>query len=178
MAFWSNLLGYQATWLLTVWSAGRGMAWIGMLACVGFVIWQWLASPVRSADSLVLLAALACGLLIDGGLALSGWLQYASPEPALPAPLWIVLLWGAFALTLNHSMRWFSIRPWWAALFAGVGGPLAYLGAARGFSAVTFPDDARAALLFLALTWAAALPLLFRISRGSTRSAFRMERPA
>ena len=76
-------------------------------------------------------------------------------------------LWGE----PSYNQPWISIR-------TGVGGPLAYLGAARGFSAVTFPDDARAALLFLALTWAAALPLLFRISRGSTRSAFRMERPA
>ena len=24
MAFWANLLGYQATWFAVVWSAGRG----------------------------------------------------------------------------------------------------------------------------------------------------------
>lgn len=163
MGFWGNLLGYQAAWFAAVWSAGRGEAWIGMLACLAFVAWQWHASRVRMADARVLLAALGCGLLVDGALAASGLLLYASPQPALPAPAWIVALWGAFALTMNHSMAWFAPRPWLAALFAAVGGPLAYLGAARGFDAVAFPAPAWPALAVLAIAWAVALPLLLRI---------------
>ncbi|RDZ28065.1 DUF2878 domain-containing protein [Lysobacter silvisoli] len=164
MAFWANALGYQAAWLAAVCSAARGQAWLGMLACVGFIAWQWRASRQRAADTRVLLAALACGLIVDGACAASGLLRYASPAPALPAPPWIVLLWGAFALTLNHSLAWFARRPWSATAFAGVGGPLAYLGAARGFGAVDFPDPAWPALAVLAAAWACALPVLLRIA--------------
>ena len=164
-AFWSNLLGYQATWFAAAWSAGQGRAWIGMLACAVFIAAQWLASRVRRADARVLLAALGCGLLVDGVAAASGLLAYASPQPALPAPAWIVLLWGAFALTLNHSMAWFAARPWTAAAFAALGGPLAYLGASRGFDALTFPTPAWPALAYLGIAWAFALPLLLRIAR-------------
>jgi hypothetical protein len=164
VAFWANLLGYQATWFAVIWSAGRGTAWIGMLACVAFIAVQWLASRTRVGDGRVLLAALACGLLVDGVAAASGLLQYASPAPGLPAPLWIVLLWGAFAMTMNHSMAWFARHRWLASAFAAIGGPLAYLGAARGFTAVVFPNPAWPALLWLGSAWAIALPVLLHIA--------------
>jgi hypothetical protein len=175
VAFWANLLGYQATWFAVVWSAGRGTPWIGMLACTAFIALQWSASRTRAADGRVLLAALACGLVVDGVAAASGLLAYASPAPALPAPAWIVLLWGAFALTLNHSMAWFASRPWTSAAFAAIGGPLAYLGAARGFDAVSFPTPAWPALLWLAVAWAIALPCLLRIATGRRRPAMPLE---
>ena len=175
MAFWSNLLGYQAAWFTVVWSAGRGMPWIGMLACTAFIALQWWASRTRAADGRVLLAALACGLVVDGVAAAGGLLGYASPSPALPAPAWIVLLWGAFALTLNHSMAWFASRPWTTAVFAAIGGPLAYLGAARGFDAVSFPTPAWPALLWLAAAWAIALPSLLWIAAGRRRPAMPLE---
>lgn len=168
MAFWANLLGYQAVWMAAVWSAGQGRAWIGMVACVAFIAWQWVASSVRADDGRVLLAALACGWLIESVARMGGLLVHASPQPALPAPAWIVLLWGAFAMTLNHSMAWFGTRRWVAAAFAAVGGPLAYLGAARGFGAVAFPQHAWPALAYLGLAWAIALPLLLRIARASS----------
>lgn len=173
MAFWANMLGYQVIWFVVTWSAGQGRAWIGMLACAVFIACQWLASSVRSADARVLLAALACGLVVDGVAAASGLLVYASPQPALPAPAWIVLLWGAFALTMNHSMAWFAALPWIAAAFAAIGGPLAYLGASRGFGAVAFPVPAWPALVYLGIAWACALPLLLRIAglRPSIRTS-------
>ena len=173
MAFWANLLGYQAAWFAVAWSAGQGRAWIGMLVCALFIAWQWLASSTRSADVRALLVALACGLVIDGVAAISGLLAYASPQPSLGAPVWIVLLWAAFAMTLNHSMAWFAARPWVAAAFAAIGGPLAYLGAERGFDAVAFPVPAWPTLAYLGIAWAFALPLLLRIgnTRSSTRSA-------
>lgn len=170
MASWANLLGYQATWFAVVWSAGRGTAWIGMLACVGFIALQASASRTRVADLRVLFAALACGMVVDGVAAATGLLAYASPRPGLPAPLWIVLLWGAFAMTLNHSLAWFATRPWTAAAFAALGGPLAYLGAARGFGAVAFAQPAWPAVAWQACAWAIALPLLFRIARDRATS--------
>lgn len=171
MAFWANLLGYQAAWFAVVWSAGTGRAWIGMLACAGFVAWQWGVSRVRGADARALGAALVCGLLIDGVAAATGLLAYASPAPAFPAPAWIVCLWGAFALTLNHSLATFATRPWLGAALAAVGGPLAYLGAARGFDAVAFPAPVWPTLVYLGAAWAVVLPVLFRIGRPASVTA-------
>ena len=172
MATWANLLGYQAAWFATVWGAGRGMPWLGVLACTVFVAWQLGVSRRRGDDARVLLAALACGLVIEATLSLAGLMRHAATPSGWPAPAWIVALWGAFALTLNHSMAWFARRRWIAAAFAGVGAPLAYLGAplaylgaARGFGAVAFATPVWHGVLMLGLAWAIALPLLLRMGR-------------
>lgn len=164
MRFWANLLGYQLVWFAAVIGAGGGSPWWGVLAALGFVAAQGWVSPWRGSDARVVAGALACGVALDGGLSLAGWLGYASATPALLAPLWILALWAAFAMTINHSLGFLHGRPWLAAALGAVGGPLAYLGAARGFAAVEFVAPV-SALVLLAAGWALALPLLVRLGR-------------
>ena len=163
MSVLGNLLGYQAVWFLAVYGAGAGRAWPALLAAALFALWQLAASRERAADLRLIGAALALGVLIDGALTRSGLVSYASAAPALPpggAPLWILALWVAFALTLNHSLRWLRGRLVPAILTGAAGGPLAYLAAARLSGAVTLATPPWQALAGLALGWAVALALL------------------
>lgn len=169
MRFWANLLGYQAAWFIAVGFAARGLAWPGILACLGFAAISWWISPMRRSDLRLVGAALACGLLLDGVLAATGWLDYAAPLPALPGPAWIATLWVAFAMTLQHSLQWLLARPLAAVLFGAIGGPLAYWGAARGFDAVAFAAPAHATLA-LALGWAIAMALFVAVARSTNLS--------
>lgn len=160
---WPNLIGYQLVWLAAVAGAGAGLLWPALLAAGVFAAWQITAGRTPLLDLRLMLAALACGLLIDGTLAGSNLLDYARPTPALPpggAPLWILAIWVAFALTLARSMRWLTTRLHWAALLGGVGGPLAYVAASNGWQAVAMPGDPLHALLALGVAWAVAMPLL------------------
>lgn len=158
-----NAIGYQAVWLVAVASAACGLPAWGIGAAVVFVMVQWLASEHRIGDLLLLAVALAFGILLDGSLASTGWIAYASPGPSLVAPAWILAIWCAFALTFNHSLRFLQGRPRIAALLGLVGGPLAYLSAA-GFGALTFAEPPDRSLLVLALAWAIALPLLAELA--------------
>jgi hypothetical protein len=160
MRFWANLVGYQLVWFAIVISASRGQPWWGMAAALGFVALQLRYSATRAADSRAVLAAFTCGFLLDGALAATGWLHYASPLVALPAPIWILSLWMAFAMTLNHSMVFLRGKPLLAAALGAVGGPLAYLGAARGFATLTFATPAWQAIALLVIGWAIALATL------------------
>lgn len=160
MHFWANLVGYQLVWFAIVISASRGQPWWGIVSALVFVAVQFLYSENRAADARALVAAFACGFLLDGALAATGWLQYASPLLSLPAPIWILTLWLAFAMTLNHSMVFLRGKPVLAAVLGGVGGPLAYLGAARGFDAVEFTTPAWRAVALLVIGWAIALASL------------------
>jgi uncharacterized protein DUF2878 len=163
MSLLGNLLGYQAVWFLAVYGAGAGRVWPTLLAATLFAAWQLAVSTERSSDLRLIGIALVLGTLIDGVLARSGLLSYASAAPALPpggAPLWILALWAAFALTLNHSLRWLRGRPIPAVLVGAIGGPLAYLAAARLSHAVSFAAPAWQPLTALALGWAVALALL------------------
>lgn len=169
MRFWANLLGYQAAWFIAVGFAARGLAWPGVLACLGFAAISWWVSPMRRSDLRLVGAALACGLLLDGVLAASGWLEYATPLPALPGPAWIAALWVAFAMTLQHSLQWLLARPPAAVLFGAIGGPLAYWGASRGFHAVAFTAPVQATVT-LALGWGIAMAILVAIARTANVS--------
>jgi hypothetical protein len=169
MRFWSNLLGYQAAWFVAVGFAARGLAWPGIVACLGFAAITWWHSPLRRSDLRLVAVALACGLLMDGLLAGSGMLAYAAPLPALPAPAWIVALWVAFAMTLQHSLQWVLARPALAVAFGVIGGPLAYWGASRGFDAVVFSMPVPATLV-LALGWGGAMALLAATARRCPQS--------
>jgi hypothetical protein len=158
-----NFLGYQAVWFLAVYGAGAQRTSPALCAAGVFAAWQLAYTAEVRADLRLIGTALVCGVLIDGSLARSGLVRYAAPAPALPphgAPLWILALWTAFALTFNHSLRWLAKRPAAAALLGAVGGPLAYLSASRLAGAVQLSQPAWRGITALAVGWSVALALL------------------
>lgn len=168
MKFWTNFLGYEIVWFIAVFGAGHGSALPGFLGAAVFVTWQIIMSDQRTADMRLVGVALVCGVLVDGGLSFSGWAHYAAMGLAVPtggAPLWILALWAAFAMTLNHSMAWLRRRLWLACVLGLVGGPLAYWGVARGWQAMVFEPPTTRATIWLAIGWAVALPLLAGLAR-------------
>ncbi len=168
---WATAIGYQAVWLCAVAGAGRGLAWPGVAAGALFVAAMLLRAARPGHEAMLATAAIGAGVLLDGGLAASGWLRYAAAWPAAAfAPAWILALWAAFATTLPVLLPAWLRAPLPAALLGAIGGPLAYLGAARGFGAVEFVETAPA-LATLALGWAGALALLTMLARSTPRPA-------
>ena len=118
----------------------------------------------------LLITALLIGAVVDGMAAATGWLRYASPSPACPpggAPVWILMLWACFATTINRSLSVLRERRWLGALLGGLGAPMAYLAAARGWGAVQLSLWPGAA--WIAASWALALPWLLFVNRDDTR---------
>lgn len=173
MKFWANLIGYQIVWFGAVIGASRGNPWWGVALSAAFVTAQARASSSRRADLRLVAVALYGGMAVDGLLAASGWAQYVSPRPALPmggAPVWILALWAAFAMTFNHSLAYLRDRPALAAVLGLVGGPLAYWGAARGWGAMTFVAPAWRSLAWLSFSWALAMVVLCRLAQRWERN--------
>lgn len=175
MKFWISLAGYELVWFAAVIGAGHGLTWPGVVALLPYVAWQLFDGGHAWADLRLMLASVALGCVLDGGLQHAGVLRYAASGPLLAlAPVWILALWASFALTFTQSLRYLQQRLWLAALLGAIGGPAAYLGAARGWHAVTFPQPAWPALLWLALGWGLATPLLAWLAARWTRGAFQV----
>jgi hypothetical protein len=160
MNFWITLLAYEAVWFASVIGAAHGHTWPALLGVALFAAWRLGVSTTRNVELRLMGLALVLGLLLDGTLLRSGLLVYATPWPAGIAPAWILALWLAFALTIVPLFGYLRDRVWLAAAFGAIGGPLAYLGAARGFDAVQFTPPHWRALALLALDWGLAMPLL------------------
>ncbi len=159
MRFYANLFGYQAVWWISMIAAEKGFPWIGVAAAAAFVVAQWLASANRRSDGLLVACSLLMGIVIDGFLGISGLLHYASATPSLLAPIWILSIWAAFAMTFNHSFVFLQGRPAFGAALGAVGGPLAYEGAAR-LGAVQFAEPAWRAIALLVIAWGIVVPAL------------------
>lgn len=166
MNFRANAIGYQIVWFSAVIGAGHGLWWPGVCAAAAFVLLHFALcrqTPAeRGIDLRLMSIALICGLIMDGGLARSGLAHYAA-APALLSdgpPPWILSIWASFALTLRHSMTFLLGRPLFATLLGAIGGPIAYLGAARGWDAIVFAEPRWMAIVTLVIGWAIAIPLL------------------
>jgi len=163
---WANLLGNQLVWLCAVIGAGHGLRWPALVAAAVYVGSQlaWSAQP--SVEVRLLLVAVGCGLVVDGLAGASGWVTYAAGnDPAWIAPVWILALWAAFAMTLTVSFAVLQRHLIAAALVGLLSAPLAYLSAARGWSSVVFTAPPWHGVLLLGLGWAVALPLLAACAR-------------
>lgn len=163
MHFWFNLLGYQAVWFAAVLGAARDLVWPALVTAALFALAHFSLPGAHRADARLLLCAVGVGALMDGALAMSGWLAYAA-APATWPPLWILAIWASFALTLNHSLVYIQSHPLATVLLGAIGGPLAYLGAQR-LGAVVFAAPDWRAMAALSLAWAFALPALTQLAR-------------
>ena len=113
------------------------------------------------------------GTAVDSAQQALGWIRYVG-EPLAGlhplAPAWIAALWLLFPITFHSSLGWLRRRPFLAALFGAVGGPLGYLGGER-LGALEIGSERWTSLGGLALAWGLAMPALLWLAE-------RLDRPA
>ncbi len=161
MRFWAGIVGYQLVWFAAVIGAGRGAAWPAIAGTLLYAACQLGTARHWKADLSLIAAGLTMGLLFDSGLIRTGLASFAAPWPSVGfAPAWILALWAAFSLTFTQSLAYLQTHLRLAALLGAVGGPLAYLGAQRGWHAVAFAPPAWRALVWLGVGWGLATPAL------------------
>ncbi len=165
-AFYLNQGLFQISWPACVLGAAYGVVWAGLLVVIGMACWQLKAANRHQLDIRMVGLCLGAGLVLDTLWLQLGLLEFASPWPWPGlAPLWIMLLWLALGLVINHSMRFFKNRLVLVGVFGGIGSPLSYYAASR-LGAVEWLAPAWQVVLAVGLSWALLLPLLFWVARG------------
>ena len=154
---------FQGTWFACVLGGAQGLFWPGA-AMVAAMIFSLANAPSLRHDLLLALVLVPVGGLLDTGWIMLGVLDYHS---AALAPTWIILMWLAVALTINHSLAFFRDRPWLGAAAVLGAAPLSYLAGER-FGAVTVPEPWW--LIAISLSWGLLFLLLFRHARARSLS--------
>lgn len=172
--FWVTLAAYECVWFSAVLGAGHGLAWPGVAAAGAFAAWRLTSSRCRKLQINLILVTISMALVLEGVWVTAGLIVYAAPWPLPNAPAWLMALWMAFALTVVPLFGFLHGRPWLAALLGAVGGPLAYLGAARAH-ALKFARPEWLGVLALSLGWAVVLPVLTGLAGRWSRERVRAE---
>jgi len=163
--FWVNQGLFQAAWPACVVGAAFDIAWTGWLVVAVLAAWQLQSSRRHRLDLRIIAVCLAVGLTLDSAWIRLGLLEYAMPWPSAHyAPAWIMLLWLALALVVNHSMALFKNRLLLIGVLGAVGSPLSYFAGSR-FGAVEWLAPAWQVVLATGLSWALLLPALFWLAR-------------
>lgn len=151
-----NLLLFKLSWLLLVLGQQAGLPWALGLQGLSLAL-----HPGLRAALLPALGVAVAGIAVDALLQFSG--LFAFPQDRFP--LWLVVLWFAFAFTLPQGLGFLRKLPLPA--LAGVGlllGPLSY-GIGYRMGAVEFGLPLLPTLAILGLVWALFLPCAVHAAR-------------
>ena len=158
-----NLVIFDIAWFSSVVGGAREMPWLGPLAVLAALMIHFRAARNLTEEVLLILSCAITGAVFDSFLVASGWVTYkAGLFSDHLAPYWIITMWMLFATTLNVSMRWLRGKPWLAALFGAVGGPISYL-TGEGLVGIVLSNQP-AAVAALAIGWAIMMPMLMWLS--------------
>ncbi|WP_246223225.1 DUF2878 domain-containing protein [Alteromonas profundi] len=159
-----NFIWFQTIWWLVIlFQSSAIVVVIGL-----FALWL-LLTPTRREDGLLMITIMAIGFCIDSLLTMSGIFIFSKAVVADSSmgqwfiPFWLVLLWGAFAATLTHSLASLRGSLPIAALAGGLFAPLSYIAGAK-LGAVDLGYPVTTTYIVLCAIWAVILPVCFMLS--------------
>jgi hypothetical protein len=159
MHIFLNFIAFQVGWFSSVLGAAKEMPWLGPLVLIGVVIIHLRQAHRPELEVGLIIACGVIGAHFDSILVALGWVTYASGYISTSlAPYWIVTMWMLFATTLNRSMGWLKGKLMLATVLGGIAGPMSYI-AGQKLGGMQFVEPV-AALVFLAVGWAAVMPVL------------------
>ena len=166
-----NLVLFKLGWVACVMLAAAGQPMMATLVVAVVVVAHLATVPVKSKESMLLVAAAVIGMTWESLLVRFGVVSYPGyTDAAALAPYWIVAMWVLFATTINHGLRWIK-RNWMVASAAGlIGGPLAFFSGAQP-GAVEFSNTILA-LASIGVGWAVLLPTLALVADTIIDSAW------
>ncbi|GIU47831.1 MULTISPECIES: DUF2878 domain-containing protein [Shewanella] len=148
-----NACAFQVIWWAGV-LAGNQLVIIPAL----LIVWHFVVSKQKRHDVKVLFICGLLGVLVDSLLTMSGFFEFAV------FPLWLGLLWGYFAISLNYSLGLFNHLPIAAqSLLGGIFGSLSYIGGAN-LGAVDLPHGLLVSALGLFIIWSLLFPMFLHLA--------------
>lgn len=156
---------FQITWFACVIGSAHGFVWPALLSCAILAAWQLAPSRRHASDILLVVVSIMMGLLIDTLWIQIGFFEFTDQRPFTGvAPLWIIVLWIGFALTINHSLAWLKTHPLLPAAMGLIGAPMSYLAGLK-LGAINYLGDTLLISSCLGIAWAIALIILVRLSQ-------------
>ena len=164
-----NFIFFQLVWFVCIIGAATNNTFATVFLSLLIILFHLYITKDKKSELKILLLASIIGFLFDGFLLKSGLVLYADHGWSFSiTPLWIIVLWMGFAITLNSSLSWLKKKLNLSILLGAIGGPLAYLAGEKLGAVTLLTSDA---LLVIATGWALITPLLIFVSSKNSKNA-------
>jgi len=170
-----NAVLFQITWFACVIGSSYNLLWPGVLSCVLLAAYQLVPKRRHPSDLKLVFFAIILGGIIDTLWLQMGFISFNNQWPVNNvSPVWMITLWVAFALTINHSLSWLKQHPLLPALMGLIGGPLSYL-AGEKLGALNYHSDTLLVCSSIGIVWSLALTLFYSLSFKSDNQTHLVE---
>ncbi len=151
-----NALSFNVIWLTSVFY-GNALIFVSIfLLLVHFLLVDNLQYEFRTVGVIA-----TCGIAVDSLLTLFGVYSFdVSQVSFLGLPLWLIVLWLGFSVTINHSFSFVSKSLLFQLIMGFILLPLNYFYGYK-LNAVNFNYSVIHTLSILAIVWGVSVPLLF-----------------
>ncbi len=164
-----NFLLFQLGWFACILGAAHQQIGLALgISIICIAIYLWLHANAQS-EYRLLAKVFIYGLIVDTVLQQLAWIRFESPWPFVAlSPAWMWALWILFATTLKESMAWLQGKNGLAVMLGAIAGPLCYEAGVRlGAAQWPSPEVQVFALIYLAITWAIAMPVFLYFAKKS-----------
>lgn len=163
-----NAILFQITWFACAIGGANNLLWPAILSCGVLAAFQLHTKNRHPNDVKLVFTSLLLGLTVDSLWIHLDLISYSMHWPiSTIAPLWIIILWLGFALTINHSLSWLKQHPLLPAICGFIFAPLSYIAGVK-LGALTFVASQSVIIIGLGLAWAAAMTILVNISKSNS----------
>lgn len=167
-----NFLLFQIGWFATVLSVANQLELLAAVSVLTIIAIHLLLIDDKFNEIYLVIAAGLAGFIIDSVL-IANDVFATSGVIALEemAPLWLIMLWMLFSITINHSLGWLRKSYWLAGVLGFIFAPFAYY-VGQKFEVLTFSGSytTGTVLAIIGVTWAIATPLLIFVSHAISTS--------
>ena len=158
-----NFSTFHLGWLACVAGAANGLAVEGSSVALLLIGLHLYRTPLWRTELHLILAVALVGLIWETAFLSQHWVLYAGQTHTLGiTPLWMLIVWGLFATTINASMAWMKGRRLVSMVMGAVFGPMAFV-AGEQLGAVVFIER-QLGLMALAFGWAILMPLVMWVA--------------
>jgi len=163
--YFFNLILFQGLWFVAVIGASNDSYGYALAGLAMFIAGNYFLSDFPRADNLLVVMAILTGLLIETAFLQAGLLNYNGGGPWMNiAPIWMLVLWGNFALTMNGCLSWLQGRYLLAAVLGALGGPVSYFGGIK-LGAADLGAPMLSVLLVIGVLYAVVTPIFLMGAR-------------
>ncbi len=158
--FWVDLVLFKISWIMLVVFQAQAI-----VPAMGIILLKVMTWPDIHKSLNIIVTTLVIGLIMDFILTATGVFVF----PDYNMPLWLVLLWVSFAMTLPRGFSFIAkLHPMIQACTGMLAGSVGYF-AGYLLGAVAFGFSLSLSLIFIGLLWSGFIPLLFWLEKYAAR---------